>query len=365
MGSFGNATRISRIYHYLSGLCEELILCNLHESHDSWVKLLRNPSFLGSTLRNVTTCDPAFIKSEAFVSIGKRVLETAIRTHRPQLIFAEETRTAYMAVKNSQNIPVIADLHGVISAEYAEDPTTGVSDRHLARLKEIEDIVCTKAQDVLIVSGHMKEHLRKEYGISENKTTVIQNGADLHSSTASHSTEMKLVFGGIFNYWEDVDTYLDMAAKDSTNRYFLVGRGPLSSHLFRRIKKEKINVAYLGSMDRTEALDVFCMMTVGVAPSTRNVTRQVASPVKIYDYLACGLPVVTADCGEWASQVRENGCGFVTENSSADEFLECAAKLQDKRVWEQKSANCRRAIETRFNWGQVLAPLRSVVGKYS
>jgi glycosyltransferase involved in cell wall biosynthesis len=121
---------------------------------------------------------------------------------------------------------------------------------------------------------------------------------------------------------------------------------------------------YLGLRNTEDALDLFSEMSIGIAPSTKSVTRFVASPIKIYDYMACCLPIVTADCGEWAEHVRENDCGLVTKNSSADEFLWAVDELQDKNVWEQKSENAVEAIRTKFNWDAVLTPIRDVLQKY-
>ncbi len=363
-GNFGNATRISKAYEYIRMLYKDVRLCNLYNSRDSWVKLLTNPPLLSSALTNINTRDLAYIKSEAFVSMGEDVLNEAVRTHCPDVIFAEETRTAYMALKNEQNIPVIADLHGIISAEYGEAPYAKISERHLARLRDIEREICENASDILVVSNNMRKYLLAEYKANSDKVSVVQNGADLHHKYSTYKEKMKLIFGGIFNYWEDVDTYVDMAGRDLANEYYLIGTGPLQSHLFDRIEKEKIRMNYLGSKDRTEALDLFCEMSIGVAPSTRNVTRYVASPVKVYDYMACGLPVITPNCGEWAKHVQESDCGLVTENSCADEFLKAAYEIRDREVWEHKSKNAVEAIKAKFGWNKVLAPIRDVLSRY-
>ncbi len=364
VGNFGNATRISKAYEYIRTLYKDVRFCNLYDWHDSWAKLLTNRSLLTSAFKNINTMDIAFIKSEAFVSLGENVLKEAIKRHRPDIIFAEETRTAHMALRNQDNIPVVADVHGIISAEYSESPNTRISERHLSRIKEIEKELFEKASDILVVSNNMKDYLLREYEAEKPEVTVVQNGADLHHKYSTYKEKMKLIFGGIFNYWEDVDAYVDMAGRDSKSEYYLIGTGPLQSHLLNRIKQEKIKINYLGTKDRTEALDLFCEMGIGVAPSTRNVTRYVASPVKVYDYMGCGLPVITPRCGEWAQHVEENDCGLVTENSNAEEFLECADKMRDKEVWEEKSNNGREAIKTKFNWNRVLAPIRDVLEKY-
>ena len=363
-GPFGNASRISKIFKYLTELHGDVRFCNLSDWHNSWAKLVTSRPLLSSALKNINTRDIAYIKSEAFVALGKDVLKESVRKHRPDIIFAEETRTAYMAVQNDDNIPVVADLHGIISSEYGECPDAKISERHLSRIREIEKELVERASDILVVSNNMKEYLANEYGPDSYKVTVVQNGADLHCGHATYQENMKLIFGGIFNYWEDVDSFIEMAKKNPRNQYYLMGTGPLKRHLISRIDREKIHVNYLGSQSKSEALDLFCDMTIGVAPSTRNLTRYVASPVKIYDYMACGLPVITPNYGEWARHVEENDCGVVTEHSNAEEFLASAKKMGDRDIWEQKSENCRKAIETKFNWHKVLEPISNVLERY-
>ena len=231
----------------------------------------------------------------------------------------------------------------------------------MARLKEIEAEVCKNAFHTLVVSHNMKRYLQSEHEGGADKITIIQNGADLQQNRATYRLPMKIVFGGCFNYWEDMDAYLDMAGSDKEGEYYLIGGGPLQDHVTKRIKQEKIEIDCLGSKDGKKALDLFCNMSVGIAPSTKNLTRYVASPVKVYDYMACGLPVITPRCGEWADQVEEDGCGFVTQNSSGAEFLEALCKIHEKKVWEEKASNCREAIKTKYNWGRVLAPIQRIM----
>ena len=52
------------------------------------------------------------------------------------------------------------------------------------------------------------------------------------------------------------------------------------------------------------------------------------------------------------------------ELSTGVEFLECADRMRDKEVWEEKANNGREAIKTKFDWNRVLAPIRDVLEKY-
>ena len=362
--SLGDGTRSLRNYQYIKNLYKKVTFCNLYHYHYSKIKLVSHFPVITSIFKNARTNDTAYIKNEAYLALATDVLGTTLNKDRPDLIFAEKERCAYAAALNTQNIPVVADLHGILSVEYAESPATKKSVRLFNRIRDIEAEVCVRASDILIVSEKMRAYVLENYGVGENKVTVVQNGSDSFRKKATHSKPLKVVYGGTFDFWEDIDTFLDLAKKDFVNEYFLVGDGPLRRHVLGRIDRERIRVNYLGYKSRGDTLDFFCEMSVGVAPSTNNVTRRIASPVKVYDYMACGLPVVTARYGEWARHVDENDCGFVAEESDADDFLKSINLLQQREVWERKSENGREAIRKKFNWNSVLQPLRDVLGKY-
>ena len=360
-GNLGDATRITKNYELIRNLHEGTVICNLYDHYRSKVRLLTKPLFLHWALRSFVKENRANFISEIYFSMGERVLATLIRKMKPDVIFAEKETLAYVAVLNRDKIPVVADLHGIWSAEYEERPDRRVSKRQLAAICEIEEEIYDTAHQVLVVSNNMKSYLLERNKIDENKVTVVQNGADLHGLCASYRDHMKCIYGGMFTFWEDVDTYLNMAREDSVNEYYLIGTGPLRDHVLKRIERESIKVSYFGHKSRKESLDLFARMTIGIAPSSKNITRYVASPVKVYDYMACGLPVITPNYGEWSKHVEENDSGFVTQSSNAEEFLAALDELSDRNTWERKSENGRNAIRTKYNWDTVLAPIKDVL----
>ena len=86
-------------------------------------------------------------------------------------------------------------------------------------------------------------------------------------------------------------------------------------------------------------------------------------PVKIFDYAACGLPVITVDIGEWSNLIKEYNCGIVTKNGNPEDFAEAIDVLRDRRVWKTKSKNGRRMIKEKYNWDRVLIPLLDIYMK--
>lgn len=88
-----------------------------------------------------------------------------------------------------------------------------------------------------------------------------------------------------------------------------------------------------------------------VIPRPRNPYNDLALPIKLFDYLAYGRPLLVTNCLEQAAIVREAGCGIVTDDSVAALAAGIGELLAaDEATREQWSANASRAAR-RHSWG--------------
>jgi glycosyltransferase involved in cell wall biosynthesis len=161
--------------------------------------------------------------------------------------------------------------------------------------------------------------------------------------------------------------FLDIAKQTtsySSHKFYLAGAGPLKDRLLERIRKEKIPLTYLGYIPRQKIFSVLSTMQIGIAPSTRDLARVVASPIKIFDYMASGLPVITPKIGDWGEIIAEEDCGIALEDDSTESYKEALNTLAQKDVWTIKSNNAINAIKRKYNWDDVLKPLVDLISNY-
>lgn len=57
---------------------------------------------------------------------------------------------------------------------------------------------------------------------------------------------------------------------------------------------------------------------IRIAPSARDIVRNVASSLKIFDYASCGLLIINVNVGECSDIVKENNCGIVADDSDPE-----------------------------------------------
>jgi len=360
-GNLGDMIRISKMHAYLEARCEVEVV-NLRDYHGSWLSMAGRPGTVAHYLSKKAAGDP-LSKYSAYEKLGKDVLREKIEQFRPQMIWSEGVIQGSIAVDAAPpGIETVVDVHGLASAEYAENPTTPLSDAYLNYLYDAESKAFHKSTWVLSVSQPMRDYILGINHIGKKgKVLVVPNGADPQPKTAVFTTPMRVAYGGIFAFWEDLDTFVTMAVKDKKRPYYLLGDGPVKAHIMERMAKEKTGIYYLGYMSRERTLQTFANMSVGIAPTTKNTTRHVACPIKVFDYLACGLPVVTVDFGEWGRLVAQRKCGIATVNSDAEEFLDALDQMSDRQTWEEMSANALQLIRKEYNWESVLKPLEKIV----
>jgi glycosyltransferase involved in cell wall biosynthesis len=108
-------------------------------------------------------------------------------------------------------------------------------------------------------------------------------------------------------------------------------------------------------------LEVLATMQVGIVPSLDSVTRRVAWPVKVCDYLSCGLPIITPGHGEWGQVIADHGCGVVTPTSSGAEFATALQQFADREAWEEMARNAIALVRNEMSWQRLLEPLAQVL----
>lgn len=77
----------------------------------------------------------------------------------------------------------------------------------------------------------------------------------------------------------------------------------------------------------------------------------VALPVKLFEYMACGLPVVISDFPANRAVVAGSECGLLVDPTDAGAIADAIARLlSDPAEARRLGDNGRRAFETQYNW---------------
>ncbi len=108
-----------------------------------------------------------------------------------------------------------------------------------------------------------------------------------------------VVFVGAIDSWFDTET-LEYAVETLSDLHFLL-IGPLKDkHIGEKLEflKNKVNFTYLGGRDHTTIPAYLKACAAAIIPFKLTELTHAVNPIKYYEYLACGLPVVASPMRE-------------------------------------------------------------------
>jgi len=77
-----------------------------------------------------------------------------------------------------------------------------------------------------------------------------------------------------------------------------------------------------------------------------------AQPIKLYEYMAAGIPVIVSDFPLWKKFVKDNKCGFSVSTSDPKKAAYIINKLyKNTKLTQELGRNAREAIISKYNWG--------------
>jgi hypothetical protein len=116
--------------------------------------------------------------------------------------------------------------------------------------------------------------------------------------------------------------------------------------------KSKIsNVVFVGYVGREEIQRILNISKVGLLllPDVPGYSESL--PVKMFEYMAAGLPLVASNFPLWKSIIENNECGFCVDPDDYDQIRKKIRYLLNNHEKAfSMGLNGRKAIENYFNW---------------
>lgn len=114
-----------------------------------------------------------------------------------------------------------------------------------------------------------------------------------------------------------------------------------SNDIRRLLDSPWLNIHHI-SGEALEAL--YGTVHIGVVPIRRDAYNDMAMPVKLFEYLSFGLPVVVTDCPEMSRFVKKNGCGLVCKDDAQSLAKSIRLLISDRDLYKRLSRSAMRTI---------------------
>lgn len=121
----------------------------------------------------------------------------------------------------------------------------------------------------------------------------------------------------------------------------------------KNVKSDKgwTKVNELGFLSRQEVSKVLEKSKAGLVTLHPIINYLDALPVKMFEYMAAGIPVIASDFPLWHKIVEANNCGICIDPLDSKAIGEAIQYLiNNPHEAEQMGKNGRRAVEKKYNW---------------
>lgn len=240
-----------------------------------------------------------------------------------------------------------------INAPLDERQKSGVSGLRLWRHKRRRRRLARLVTGAICVSQEIEHYARSELGI--HTTTVIANASDaslfdpaLRDATLFPAGRFVVIWAGSPQYpWQGLGIVTRLASE-------LESRAPNILFAVTAPGTSRDNLHYLGSIAQRDLPRYLASAQAGLCiyEPIDYYPRFYFSPLKLYDYMASGLPVIGTHLGQVGQVITSERCGLTTDASLADLAAKIGALERDRATAAQMGARGRQAVIRQYNWEQ-------------
>jgi lipopolysaccharide/colanic/teichoic acid biosynthesis glycosyltransferase/glycosyltransferase involved in cell wall biosynthesis len=202
------------------------------------------------------------------------------------------------------------------------------------------------ARVIAVTPGMLRQF--ESRGLDAGRLALITNGADTElftppTSNGRHDRTLTVLYAGTHGLVHGMEALMEAAERlrDHDVRFLLVGDGVAKPALERRASEARLDrVEFRPSLPPEQLVETIRAADVCVATTRAHEFSGETIPVKLFDYMACGKPVVAAVRGDAADVVRGSGAGVVVAPGDGPALAEA---ILDLAVHEEKRVELGRA----------------------
>lgn len=272
---------------------------------------------------------------------------------------------AAMEYSERQGVPGLLEVNAPLIEEQSKHRELVAIDA----AKEVAKRVFSSARYLLAVSQPVADYLAG-FVDSVKRIKVVPNGVDVQRFAPVHAEERQTFtvgFVGTLKPWHGlpflIDAFALLQRRCSAARLLIVGDGPERAALEHQLQCLELDsvATFTGSVVPENIPDWLAAMDVAIAPYPDQLNNYF-SPLKLYEYMAMGLPVVASRVGQAAEVIEHDINGLLYPPGDAQRLADTLLSLQrDPTLRRRLGKAARDSAATLHTWDAVVERILKLV----
>lgn len=298
-------------------------------------------------------------------------IDRTVRTTGADVILCRDLplAPAALCVGRRRRTPVVLDMAENYPAMIQKLWTNGEQRpfdwvvRNPAIVRAVERSVIPRVDHILVVVEESRDRLRG-LGVPGGRITVVSNTpkvttiANSSPRPSAADRPLRVVYLGMLDTRaRGVEVLLRGVAESHRNgvpiSLSILGDGRGRPWLERRAAELGLldgGVVFRGWVPNAQAQLELLEHDVGVVPHPSDEHVDTTIPNKLFDYMAAGLAVLTANAPPLERIVRETGCGEVYDGEDPSDLCRAIRALRDDRFRRRCGQAGQQAIAETYHW---------------
>lgn len=282
------------------------------------------------------------------------------------LVYTRNLKLADRLIRSGCPLPIVFEAHEIHHWTRADDLTHPASDAEIQAVKAMERRVYQNLAGLVAISTPLLADLRRSFRVIA-PASVAQDGVDLDAAAATRRARLQrsahnvatkaqagaqaptvLLYLGSLHPWKGLETAIHaMRHVDQAVLKIAGGHDQRIKHLRDLARSQGVahKVDFLGHVAYEHRYELLRDADIGLLPlSDTRIAQRHTSPLKLFEYAAAGLPMITGRAASTTSLIQHDVHALMHEVGHAEGLAQCVKQLQ------ADPARAHRLADTAYDW---------------